>query len=87
MPAGTIYHDFEEQATNTLRLARARQYLTELRLLLGPEVAGDGKSRSANVIATEIGAVTDRIRELERMPDTNGAINGGVSLAAVRRPT
>lgn len=81
----TTYHDFEEQATNALRLARARLYLTELRAMIGPEMSADGKSRSANVINDQIKSVMERIRELESMPDVNGGVNGGVSLARFRR--
>lgn len=81
----TIYHDFEEQPTNALRLARARKYLTELRALISPELSADGKSMSVNVINDQIKSITARISELEAMPDANGGVNGGVSLARVRR--
>ena len=82
----TQYHDFEEQATNALRLARARLYLTELRAQLSAEISADGKSRSTNVLNDQIKQVQARIDQLERLPDVNGGVNGGVSYARLRRP-
>lgn len=41
----TTYHDWNEQTTPALRLARLRQYKTEILAQLGsPNVAADGKS-------------------------------------------
>lgn len=73
------YAAFEEQATDALRLAMARSYLTELRQALQPNVAADGMSRDNTLINTEIAMVTKRIDELRNSPElrTGGIVSRG----------
>lgn len=61
-----LYHDFEEQATDTLRLGRLRQHITEVRANAGADgsINADAYGKSQNRDQYLAGLETRR-KELE----------------------
>lgn len=84
MPSNWTYSDFESQSTNTLRLQYIRLHIAEVEDAITATVGADGKSRDAGVLEAKLARLTARRRELESMPDANGATNNGVSYAKIR---
>lgn len=78
------YSAFESQSTNTLRLSMLRSHIAEIEDAITATVGADGKSRDAQVLENKLNRLTARRRELESMPDTNGATNGGRSYVKLR---
>lgn len=71
------YSDYETQATDELRLARARLFKSELINAIGPSVSADGKSRDSGQINTLLNRVDADIRRLE------AAVPGGSTAPAI----
>lgn len=75
------YADYEEQSTDALRLARLRQHISEVSQAMGPSVSADGKSRDTGSLATYLGMLRDRRKELEAI---TGTYAPAVSVADLR---
>jgi len=84
MPSNWSYSDFESQSTNTLRLQYLRLHIAEVEDAITATVGADGKSRDAAVLESKLNRLTERRKELEQMPDTNGSTNGGRSFVKIR---
>lgn len=71
--------DYEEQATDALRLARLRAFITELNNATGPELAAAGYSRGSSSLVELRRLLEARRKELESL--ASQAISGGTSFA------
>lgn len=77
------YHDWEEQATDALRLQRLRQHMTEVRGRISADVSKDGASRSSGNLTAYLQGLT---AERDRLERATGARGGRVYLPRLSRP-
>lgn len=78
----TTYHDFEEQATAALKLARLRLHISEVRAMAASAAltAGGGKGRDPSNLNTYLDGLEKRRIELEEETGEGGR-GPGLTLA------
>ena len=63
----TTYHDWSEQATPALRLARLRLYKSEISAMLGaPDVSADGKAVDRNALNSLYQTLVEEEKSLQK---------------------
>lgn len=77
------YADWAEQATDTARLARLRQHISEVNSAIAASVSADGKSRDSSVLKDLLQMLLTERDRLENSPSV--ATNGGISLVRMNR--
>lgn len=79
------YHDYEEQETDALRLARLRRHITEVNAKVSADVSAGAYSRSSHPLTTYLAQLHDRRKELEGQANSELMANAGVSFARRNR--
>lgn len=77
----TVYHDYEEQATPALRLARLRLHISEINAQISAAVADGGKSRDPGPLNAHLDRLYRRQTELQR--EAGEGVGGGAGLLRV----